>query len=165
MVKMLFSIATAKPSFALILTSTKSLVISVVSPSISREALPSASSSATSFAASAAARAAPKAFIFPPRTGPAVLKLGLRAKFMYFSKSFSNTTFLTLSSSRISGVRSSMIFSYLPSTSTSLRGCLTFIFSFSLVPLPRVTKALTRSILSSTFSSIRLLSALGKSAM
>ena len=165
MVNTLFSMATAKPSLALILMSRKSLVISTSSPSRERTAFPFLSTEAMNSAAFTLARAAPKAFILAPSTGPAALKLGFSEKFIYLSRSFSNTTSLTFSSSMMSGVRSLIRDSYFPSTMTSLRGCLTLIFSFSLVPRPRVARVLTRSILSSTFLSTRLISALGKYAV
>ena len=140
------------------------MITSKSSPSRFTVTFPSASSWPTNSAGLTLARAAPKAFILAPSTGPAALKFGFSEKFIYLSRSFSNTTFFTLSSSMISGVRSLMISSYFPSTRTSESGCLTLILSFSRVPRPRVTNALTRSILFSTPSSTRLMSALGKYA-
>ena len=160
-VNTLFSIPTTKPSFAEILTSRKSSVISYSFPPSSSFTGPAETSAMSSFASSFASFPA-NSFISLPRTGPAALKSGFTAKFIYLSRSFSNTTFLTLSSSVIRGTRSPIRSSYLPSTITSLRGCLTLSLSFSLVPLPRLTRVFTSPILSSVFSSIRLPFEVGK---
>ena len=151
----MFSIATANPSLALILTSTKSLETFTVSPATVISSSPFASSSATNSAASSFASSSPNCGIFFPRTGPASLKLGFSDRFMYSPSSSANTTFLTLSSSITRSVRSATSGLYLPSTRISLSGCLTLILSFSRAPRPRVTKLLTRFIRSSTLLSMR----------
>ena len=164
MVKILFSIATAKPSFAVMRISKNSFVISNSSPSNVITVFPSASTLAMKAAGSSLPSAAAKTLILLPNTGPAVLKFGFREKFIYWSRFCSKTTFLTFSSSMISGTRSPISASYLPSTSTSESGCLTLILSFSRVPRPSPTKALTISIRSSTPLSTSDISAFGKNA-